>query len=913
MATSKVFTYTKENNFTQYEFGKYQSGFNFCLTIDETKDSAKILVLTKSEDILAPSTIVRLEGINAWWCVKKDTRQRHKNESGYLYEHTIELQGAFEILNSRDLINCGFNVDHYNVGQFLNRLVSLSSFKLPISFDYGTSLGSTKVVDFLKTFENYTLASAIKEFLNGYNCIPKMVFNQNAQNQITSATIKIYSKSGLADTPLNESVFNEVSAVDNIDRESYGTKVISNIQNCVGRHAVRYPKIGATYPIGDNGQITYASASQCKIKLPSKIYEIESITFYPLVVVQMYGKDANHEIVSSNQYGFITPDDLSRQFNNFKSSFINIVLNSGGNQSDISNINELWKDFVEQLHERLPTIKNGGYWDAILEQPHGDYIEIEDLGRDDMKVYLNNERYAYNNDGKDNFILSWKQGGNEIKGFELFEQAQRLVAGYDNVHIIGSGTLRFDFDNYYLFINFSSSMEASLIDNEFSIGGTDFDLPRTLFSINYIPMADIKFKTDNDLDKEDTKLYNQNGKLVDSYAVSKLVNSYCKSIRDKELVRFGTYYNFSDIPKVGARVGDYVINNVSYDVYDNDNGGFLYKCQFSLNLYSACKSTMINANTNIRDYDCPQSNNVKRIQNYRDFIELSYESNTYGNTYLDIDRIINISLDSIGINDNFVFVMSAYDTSFDNEGDNHSNYYYYHLDHISFDLSKQKKFVVDFGDNNIVGYGYAHAYKPFSLSNFFDRDKAITIPISYVNQFGEVEGLELLATDETTAENNFGNIFISENVAIPSSIYQNFESNYNLKISEESYEKDGLEIPVFEYSCEISGDDNIEVADNFFEYEESYEKFVAIKCSFPVTNENETIVSSYDKYDCDIENDSGKLRIKFTGTKPSTAIGHWGIYAKKGNKYRFLFALNDYPRNYENNEINVYINCYKLK
>ena len=43
------------------------------------------------------------------------------------------------------------------------------------------------------------------------------------------------------------------------------------------------------------------------------------------------------------------------------------------------------------------------------------------------------------------------------------------------------------------------------------------------------------------------------------------------------------------------------------------------------------------------------------------------------------------------------------------------------------------------------------------------------------------------------------------------------------------------------------------------------------------------------------------------------AIGHWGIFAKKGNKYRFLFALNNYPIEYSSGEIYAYLNCYKLK
>ena len=915
MATSKVFIYKKENDFAQVEFGSYQSNFNMCLTIDETKDSAKILVLTRNTDILKPNTIVRLENINAWWCVKKDTRQRHESEGDYLYEHTIELQGAFEILNSRDLINCGFNVDHYNVGQFLNRLVSLSSYELPINFDYGTSLGSTKVVDFLKTFENYTLASAIKEFLNGYNCIPKMVFNQNAQNKITSATIKIYSKSGLADTPLTESVFNEISAVDNIDRESYGTKVISNIQNCVGRHAVRYPRIGGAYLVGENGQITYDTASQAKLLLPSKVYAVESITIYGALKIEMSSS------VPTTRYVVLTPDDLTRKGEKARDKIVYWLNDWGMSSATINGFINNWGTIFNNIKGLgMRTIQNGGYWDAIESQPHGDTQWINNAYSTTppyLRIYLNNERYSANSDNYQNFIISWKQGSNELKGFDFFKKAQgtitnNFVTGFINEEY--ETTFTNENESFTLTIREDDEgSKLSLVDITEGEGLNALNYPHCLFSVNYIPMTDIKFKTDNNKDEEDTKLYNQNGKLVDSYAVSKLINSYCKSIRDKELIRFGIYYNFNDIPKLGARVGDYVINNISYDIYNNDNGDFVYKCQFSLNLYSVCKSTMINANTNIRDYDCPQSNNIKRIQNYRDFIELSYENHTYGYTYMDIDKIINISLDSIGMKDNFVFVMRAKDPSFDNEGDNHSSMYYYHLDHISFDLSKQKKFVVDFCDKNIIGYGNAHAYKPFQITNIFDRDKSVTIPISYVNNYGEVEGLELLACDEETAETNFGDIYISESVAIKSDIYQNFENNYDLKISEPYYNKDGLEIPVFEYSCEISGDDNIEVADDFFEYEESYEKFVAIKCSFPITNENASIVASYDKYECNVINDNGKLRVIFTSTTPSTAIGHWGIFAKKGSKYRFLFALNNYPIDYYNGEIYAFLNCYKLK
>lgn len=912
MATSKVYYY----DFNEHIFGEYQSGFNFNLVLDETKDSAKVIVLTKKEEILKPNTIVRLEGIDFWWCVKKDTRQRHLNEVGYEYEHTLELQGAFEILNSRDLINCGFNTDRHAVGDFLIRLINLSSYELPVNFDFGNYLESGKVVDYLKTFENYTLASAIKEFLSGYNCLPKMTFVLNNENQIVRADIKIYSKSGLTDTPLDEDVFNEASAVDNIDRESYATKVISNIQNCVGRKPIRYPRVGGAYLVGDNGTITYDTASQTKLLLPSNVYSVESITLYGALKIKL--ESSGH----TTRFIVLTPDDLTRKGNKCRDKIVEWLNDYGLSQEIINYFRDNWEIIFANIKPLgMRTIRNGGYYDAIQDEPHGDYQWINnrlDVIHPHLNVYLNNERYAHNNDGNYEWIISWKQGSNEIKGFDFFKKAQGTITNpwcSSFFNEAWSTTISMLEESFTLTIGADADgSKLSLIDFTEGEGAGAIDIPHFLASVEYRPMSDIKFKTDNNIVGEDTKLYNQNGKLVDSYAVSKLVNSYCKSIRDRDLIRFGTYYNFIDIPKLGARVGEYVINNISYDVYDNDNGGFVYKCQFALNLYSICKSTMINAHTNIRDYDCPQSNNVKRIQTYRDYIEIAYEYDNVESPYLDRDKLLHIGLDYIGINDDLVFVMRSTDSSFVNEGDNNSHNYYYHLDHVSFDLSKQKKFVIDFGDNNIIGYGNALAYKPFQLSNVFDRTKSVVVPISYVDYFGEVDGLQLIACDQNQAEINFGATYISESVAISVNVYANFSNNSILRIDEPNYNKDGLEIPVFEYSCEIGGDDNIEVADNFFEYEENFDKFVAAKFNYPINNENANILANGTMVDATISFGGYEMIIETASGRPTSAKGHWGIYAKKGANYRFLIALNNYPSEYiDGTKLRCYFNNYKLK
>ena len=50
-----------------------------------------------------------------------------------------------------------------------------------------------------------------------------------------------------------------------------------------------------------------------------------------------------------------------------------------------------------------------------------------------------------------------------------------------------------------------------------------FNLPPAIhFIVNYVPMADIKVKIDNQQNKRDIQLYNQNGKLTDNIALSKI-------------------------------------------------------------------------------------------------------------------------------------------------------------------------------------------------------------------------------------------------------------------------------------------------------------------------------------------------------------------------------------------------------
>ena len=91
----------------EVQFNK--DGFNAAFTLDGTKDSMKISVFSYSQaSVIKPYSIVWHENTNTYWIVSNDRVERYTNETGYLYKHTLQLEGAIELLNARDLTDCGF-------------------------------------------------------------------------------------------------------------------------------------------------------------------------------------------------------------------------------------------------------------------------------------------------------------------------------------------------------------------------------------------------------------------------------------------------------------------------------------------------------------------------------------------------------------------------------------------------------------------------------------------------------------------------------------------------------------------------------------------------------------------------------------------------------------------------------------
>ena len=113
-----VYYYDYNSPYAEHELGEIQKSFNQNFVLDGTKDSSKIQVFGFIEETMLPNTIIRHGATNTWWVVKHDRVQRYLNEnSSFLYLHELELVGAIDLLNVRDLTDCGFNAKKYTVDQ----------------------------------------------------------------------------------------------------------------------------------------------------------------------------------------------------------------------------------------------------------------------------------------------------------------------------------------------------------------------------------------------------------------------------------------------------------------------------------------------------------------------------------------------------------------------------------------------------------------------------------------------------------------------------------------------------------------------------------------------------------------------------------------------------------------------------
>ena len=365
--------------------------------------------------------------------------------------------------------------------------------------------------------------------------------------------------------------------------------------------------------------------------------------------------------------------------------------------------------------------------------------------------------------------------------------------------------------------------------------------------------------------------------------------SYAKEIESDSITKYGTFYGKydttngfqSNLPNVGdlVKINNeyYVINNISLDFYPNENTtpsnsiGYYITAEVSLSKRVAVKSMLTSPNTNIRDYGIPQNNNVKRKQVYRDFYEFTYEKESDSHNWymplgkvLDLTNVPNQYKEHIG-----VIQAVSY------EEINGSKYYYYQLETTTYQLKKSIYEILDFKDNNIIGYGGQNKWSGFDIKKIFvNNNTYFNTPISYVDDNGELAEINIKFTTIDNLQNvyedykanlqepdktTYANISIyNASVFIPSDIYLglgvNGAGNYDFEINELNYKKDALEVPVFEYSCQVDDTTDILVGENIFDSDENN---VAYLYQFALVNDitqftdNNFTLNNFEELDID--------------------------------------------------------------
>lgn len=782
MAKDLVYYFTKDR-FTRTELGEIQTSFSNAFSIDGDKDSAKVEIYGYVRNAIEPNTIIYHPKTNTWWIVNHDQVDRFPNESGWLYKHTLTLDGAIELLNARDLTDCGFYQNYYTFESFIERLFHLSSCEFEIKINYDR-VSKNQKVNYIKSYENYTLLNALRDFLDGYNLTPKIYFTTEVNEtkwgdnlvHIAKLMLNIIPKTGsptigVYDLDTN-SPFNDVIEKRNIDKNSNATIVVSNANNVVSTVAKTYPTCGTAQLVDSNETVSPTTA---RINLPSNIFKVNwlivgydvqytlvvqsfSFSFYYSYGNTKYNEKAYKDLVDCAYSGSLSLTDAERSA--LKDKLLEIkpqVFEVLDKASRFTLYNcDRWNDHDKNF------VKPNGVPDIFYStiKKTVDIGQINYLGKlvlcpKDIKDILPTAQKSFGS-------IGWERGKNYIEDFGFLSPTNQLdktsITSYEYSDLHDN---YYDDNDLYSFTpdsgNYGFRIYLKKEQSSSSNERVSLRISNTSFIVNYIPMMDIKLKTDNKIVGNDSQLYNQNGKLNDSNALSKMLLSHSKELENETITKRGVYYDFNNVPKVGSICNElgtrYVISNVSCSFEQNetslnDDFGYQISAEFTLAKAITTKSTNVSPNTNVRDYGIPQTYNVKRKQLYRDFYELSYEKeSSETDYYLPIEKILNLSPKYQPYNSHVAVMRIDYDNTYGGDPDNNVSpkaTWYYQLDTTCFVMKKSIYEVVDFKDNNIIGYSVLNVSSGFDITKLLSGMQSMAnTPVSYVDDNGRFQSVQL--------------------------------------------------------------------------------------------------------------------------------------------------------------------------
>jgi hypothetical protein len=835
--------------------------FNIEENLNETPSNMKVKVITSNtyREEFQVNTVAYHEDTNSWWVIKSD-------ESTYLttgeYEHEIQLVEYLEFYAYRHLPNCAFAPNTYDLEDMLNRLFDIA--KLTISVVYPTFLDKDKIMPFF-SFENFTVANAIKNIARAINAIPKMsveiasyilfngsfTFNANAPTSPSNGDywysttgeilfervnnnwveVQEYQEGTTTPTDPNEILFPFVNtSTSQLFFPVFFTPILTFI-NRNGIDASIKEGLDDEFPIAYEKNMN--SSDQFTTRSVSNITNAKSSS---LVIAPKSGGFKN---VTPNSSTYVVADskvllpskidriEFVRIFPPIK--LIAFYKPTGITETIYESYYINTSDYREKLiaHPfsfRLPS----GYTTAQKEAMANNlpnpltYQQVnynapvnitynpstsgftDNLFFNKMSILNKFDFDTLNVANTKNRTIHWSPFTEEMIMPLSFRDG--LFGGNDEDH-----------NRKYRLYN-DSDYEVYLIPSYTTITTSPFAVnvvknDKILIQVGYYPIADIKVSIDNDNDAQDEKFFNQSGKVIDAVSVSKLITSHTNDSVEGTKIRNARHFTLNDILPLGQLVRDnnqlYVISQRSIDGHVK-NGNEYYNVIYTLSRNRVARSENIVADSSVISYKTPDDNLVNRSQLYKDYIELSLVNNNQEAPYLPMSKALVLSSTLVGTNFDFTVVAK-------NEFGTTPTTVRYLKSPTTFDLHKAKLMNVNWQSNNVLGFRLDSTGSSY-----------VQTPIVYTDALGKATNFELLFLDSTNlveARNSFNfyfpakasNLIPFEDLTQVDVDYYNssvlFFNNYSMRIKEDTlggrpYKKDPFEIPVFEYMIQGNDDYN---------------------------------------------------------------------------------------------------------
>jgi hypothetical protein len=896
--------------------------FNIEDNLNETPSNMKVKVITSNtyREEFQVNTVAYHEDTNSWWVIKSD-------ESSYMttgeYEHEIQLVEYLEFYAYRHLPNCAFAPTTYTLEQMLLRLFDIA--KLSITVVYPTFLDKDKIMPFF-SFENFTVANAIKNIARAINAIPKMSVNLTG----FVPTLTFINRNGADNAIVNvlDTQFPIAYEKNMNSSDQFTTRSVSNITNAKSSSLVVSPQKGGYKNISIESS-TYV-ANTAKVYLPSKIDSIKQLNIYPRISLVYITFDGSNLIYNPIYKGYFF--DEAFWFQKFEESLTTT------NKIKLYDLTEL--TITSTIYNALNALTINDFPTAEEQSLVNSTDTISTTYNDTESRWFKNKMVI-----KSNFnynLENTETTKDRISYFETNSNAIVMSKRFREGLSWSSLQSSIDMNPFYKIYRSSNSIVYDslylMVDRDLAgLYSNKTFSPNILVQVSYYPIADIKVSIDNDNDAQDEKFFNQSGKVIDAVSVSKLITSHTNDSVEGTKIRNARYTSFASLLPIGQLVRDsnqiYVVTQRSIDGMVKDSNEY-YNVIYTLSRNRIARSENIVADSAVISYKTPDDNLVFRSQLYKDYIELSLVNNNQESPYLIMSKALVLSETLAGTNFDFtVLAKNSFGTT--------PTIVRYVKNPTVFDLHKAKLMNVNWQDNNIIDYRVERN----------DSQNPIQTPIVYTDNLGKATNFELLFCDtlqieEANEDYNkdteldplvpFGDL-----TQVPTSFYTDdvlLDGRFSIRIQEDTsggrpYQKDPFEIPVFEYM--IQGNDDYSDKGNIVIGNDLFTTFTGdiryhyiINNSTRFTSENAIklqLANSWssvnDRRTTITRTNANQMELDLfsafnTSTRNTSLITNIGFYAVQSGTglVKFLFAINDYVESGINdrNDIRVFINNWKI-